>query len=420
MKRLKALIRGPVKSASGYGEHARYLLRALAEFPQDFDLYVIPTNWGQTNWTPTADDESMFIDSLITKTAIYGKNGGKFDLSLQVTIPNEWTNDLAPVNIGVTAGIETSKVSPSWIEKSMMMNHIIITSDHSKFTYENTVYKARTQDGQLIDYRTSTPIEVVHYPVKDVEPDESFSLDLEYDTNFLTVLQWGPRKNLENTIRWFVEDNIDKEVGLVVKASIAKNCIIDRRHAEKRLNDLLSQYKNRKCKVYLLHGYMSEAEMTALYQHPQIKGYISLTHGEGYGLPIFEAVYNELPVIAPGWSGHVDFLYMPVTNKKGKTKLKAMFANVDFELKPIQQAAVWQGVLEPDSLWCYPDRNSFRLKLREVLSDYSRFKSQAVKLAEWVREEFAQDKKYLAMRDSVLSVFADRQVEEPEVEVVML
>jgi hypothetical protein len=111
---------------------------------------------------------------------------------------------------------------------------------------------------------------------------------------------------------------------------------------------------------------------------------------------------------------------MPVTNKKGKTKLKAMFANVDFELKPIQQAAVWQGVLEPDSLWCYPDRNSFRLKLREVLSDYSRFKSQAVKLAEWVREEFAQDKKYLAMRDSVLSVFADRQVEEPEVEVVML
>ena len=37
-------------------------------------------------------------------------NGGQFDISVQVTIPNEWKN-IAPLNIGYTAGIETTKVA---------------------------------------------------------------------------------------------------------------------------------------------------------------------------------------------------------------------------------------------------------------------------------------------------------------------
>ena len=37
-------------------------------------------------------------------------------MSLQVTIPNEFEK-IAPVNIGYTAGIETTKVAPEWIEK---------------------------------------------------------------------------------------------------------------------------------------------------------------------------------------------------------------------------------------------------------------------------------------------------------------
>ena len=58
--------------------------------------------------------------------------------------------------------------------------------------------------------------------------------------------------------------------------------------------------------------------MNSLYSHKKITALISTTHGEGYGLPLFEAAYNELPVLAPGWSGHLDFLYAPVKDKKGK------------------------------------------------------------------------------------------------------
>ena len=64
----------------------------------------------------------------------------------------------------------------------------------------------------------------------------------------------GPRKNLENTIRWFIEEFHDDEVGLVVKTNVAKNCQIDREIVHGNLLGILRrpEYANRKCKVYML------------------------------------------------------------------------------------------------------------------------------------------------------------------------
>ena len=124
---------------------------------------------------------------------------------------------------------------------------------------------------------------------------------MDYNFNFLLMAQMGPRKNVANTIKWFIEEFKDEEVGLVVKTNMSKNCLMDR---EKTFNDfkmLVRSLPPRKCKVYLLHGDMDDDEIHSLYIHPQIKSLLTLTHGEGFGLPIFEAAYSGLPVIAPGW-----------------------------------------------------------------------------------------------------------------------
>ena len=63
-----------------------------------------------------------------------------FDISLQITIPNEWER-MAPVNIGVTAGIESTKIAPAWVEKSLQMDKIIVTSNHAKYECGNFVPK---------------------------------------------------------------------------------------------------------------------------------------------------------------------------------------------------------------------------------------------------------------------------------------
>mgnify|MGYP005811828877 FL=1 len=398
----KIIVRAPVLSRSGYGEHGRFVLRSLRSREDLFDIYLININWGQTGWTWEDNEERRWIDATLDKTYAYINSGGQFDISVQVTIPNEWEK-MAPVNIGVTAGIETTKVAPQWIEKSILVDKIITVSEHSKQVYENSSYQAQNKEtGEVIqDFRCTTPIEVVHYPVRDFEPAK-LDLNLDHNFNFLTVAQISPRKNMHNTIKWFVEEFKNDEVGLVVKCNIKCDSTQDRLETEKAITQLLNENKDRKCKVYLLHGSMTENEITALYQHSKIKSLVSLTHGEGFGLPIFEAAYNELPVVAPDWSGHVDFLYVPIKNKKtGKTKNKAHFAKVEYTLQPIQEEAHWDGVLQKDSLWCYANEISYKKRLREVYKDYNRFKSQAKKLNKWIRKNFTKEVLYKKFVNSI-------------------
>ena len=413
----KILVKGPVLSRSGYGEQTRFAVRSLRAHEQYFDIYIMPTSWGRTGWLWEDNEERQWMDKRIRDTAIYISQNGQFDVSLQVTIPNEWER-LAPVNIGYTAGIETTKVAPQWIEKSYLMDKIIVVSNHAKNVYEATTYEATDRNtGQVIkDFRCQTPIEVVNYPVRDIGISDGLQLDLETDFNFLVSSQWGPRKNIDNTIRWFVEEFHDQEVGLVAKLNWHNDSINDRYGTQRRLKGILDQYKDRKCKVYLLHGSFTDQEMANLYSHPKIKAYVSLTHGEGYGLPLFEAAYHGLPIIAPDWSGHLDFLYMPVSSKKSKKeKMKAMFTKVDYKLAPIPQEAVWDGVLQADSQWCYADQGSYKMKLREVKNKYSHKLSQAKKLQNWILENFEQSKMYEQFYESLrkeCKILNDEELEE--------
>ena len=56
------------------------------------------------------------------------------------------------------------------------------------------------------------------------------TLDQLYDFNFLMVSQISPRKNMVNAIKWWVEEFIDQEVGLVLKCNFRRNCFIDFEH----------------------------------------------------------------------------------------------------------------------------------------------------------------------------------------------
>lgn len=388
----KILVSAPVLTASGYGEQARFALRALRSREELFDVYIIATPWGNCGWIHEDTEERMWIDSMIMKNIQYSQacNGHpQYDMTLQISIPNEWKK-VAPINIGYTAGIETNKISPHWIQPSNQMDKIIVVSNFAKKGFENGVYTAQDQaTGQQIpNFRTTTPIEVVNYPVRKSNPTE-IDLQLTTDFNFLVIAQGGPRKNLVNTIKWFVEEfKNDANVGLICKTHLGGASQIDREAIAKNLNAILNDHKERKCKVYLLHGDMNEQEMAGLYTHPKVKALVSLSHGEGFGLPIFEAAYWGLPVVTTEWSGPTDFMYCP--NKEGK--IKPHFARVEFTLQPVQPEAVWGGVIEKDTLWAFPVENSAKTQMREVYKNHDRFRGQAKRLASHIEQEFEESK----------------------------
>ena len=391
----KIIVRGPALSRSGYGEQTRFALRCLRE-SEEYEIYILNTSWGKTSYIASDDEETRWIEKRLLftqKIFDYAKQNNtqpEFDMSLQVTIPNEWQK-LAPINIGYTAGIESDKVAAVWLEKANIMDKIIVTSNHAKYGFINTVYEGTLPNGQQATLKLEKPIKVVNYAVREVEKVD-LDLDFETNTNFLCVAQWGPRKNVENTVRWFLENfKDDKKIGLVLKLNCADSSTIDRYETKARINSFLAEYgKDAKCKVYLIHGDMSEAELHSLYRHPKISAMISLTHGEGYGLPLFEAAYNELPIIAPDWSGHMDFL----VGKNEKGRKKSLFLTVDYALQQVQKEAVWKGVVEENSRWCYPQEYSFKKRLGDFIDQKGAHKKRAKLLAKQIKENFSQEKIY--------------------------
>ena len=390
----KVFVKGPMYSQSGYGQHARMIIRALRSREDLFDVYIQPIKWGLTGWIWEDDDERRYLDQTLQKTVAYIQSGGRFDISVQVTIPGEFEK-IAPINIGVTAGIETTKVSAQWIEKCNMMDKVIVPSEFAKWGFDNTVYETidSASKKQLGTLSCKTPIEVVSYPVRDdldnVVPSEHIK-NLDFpgsDFNFLMVAQWSPRKNIENTVKWFVEEFIDNEnVGLILKINKKDNSEIDKFYVRRMIDNLLSEYGERKCKIYYLHGDMSEADLHNLYLHPKIKALYNIAHGECFGLPMFEAAYQGLPVVTVNWGGQLDFLN--IYNKE-KKKNEAFFARVSCNVAPIQKEVYWENILIPDSMWAFADSGSVKMQLRKVYKEYGIYQGRAGKLKKHLREKLS-------------------------------
>ena len=59
----KVLVEGPILTQSGYGEHARFVMRSLRSQEDVFDVYAIPVNWGNTSWLFENNEERKWLDS---------------------------------------------------------------------------------------------------------------------------------------------------------------------------------------------------------------------------------------------------------------------------------------------------------------------------------------------------------------------
>ena len=400
----KVLVVAPVLSRSGYGVHARFVVDALSTRPDLFDLYIHPLNWGESSWLVQDSFKKGYYENLIHKKISYQ---GHYDISVQVTVPTEWAK-AAKVNIGVTAGVETDKVPLNWLQVSNSFDKLIVTSDHTAKGFLESKYElqATFNDEKYTMVGTDTPVEVVGYPIKDVEPtDITSQVVLEPDFNFLTITQLAPRKNMEHLIRAFVEEFRDENVGLLLKCHAKNNSTMDEMMIRDALSNFINQLGPRKCKVYHIHGCMTDEEIAGLYSHPKIKSYVTTTHGEGFGLPIFEASYSGLPVIAPAWSGHIDFLYCPEEASSGKIKNTPHFEKISYDLVPVEEVALMEGIIEPGMQWCEPKFEKTRAALRNVYRGHAYRQKMATDLKDHNREKFSVENQHKMMCAAVWSAY---------------
>lgn len=369
----KILLRGPVLTQSGYGVHCRQIAKWLLQ-KNDIDLkfHVLP--WGETPWYINPNSLDGMIGQIMQKTV---EPKEKFDVSIQLQLPNEWDPTLAKVNVGITAGVETDKCNPKWITSINNMQRLVIPSSHVKKCFDAT--------GNI-----TIPSRVIPESYPDSWTDSSSELDIELSTdfNFLILGQitgnnaFNDRKNTFFAIKWLCEAfKDDKNVGIVIKTNIGRNTKLDRKNVKILMSQLIAECRRGPYpKIHLLHGELSDNEIYSLYKNKKIKALVSATRGEGYGLPILEAAVTGLPVIATGWSGHMDFL------SKGK------FINIDYTFEDVHQSRIDGNIFTNGMKWASPSEEDFKKKVLKFRNSSSIPSEWANSLSQVLKEEYSFDR----------------------------
>jgi glycosyltransferase involved in cell wall biosynthesis len=399
MKQL-VVVSCPIDTYSGYGARSRDIVKALLKADK-YDVKVLPQRWGNTPFGFLQADNSehkQILDCILPQPQLNRQP----DIWMQITVPNEF-QPIGKYNIGITAGIETTVCAPEWIEGINRMNLTLVSSEHAKKVFESSAFEQRdkNQNNQVVKViKLEKPVEVlfegvntdIYQKIDAVDDSEIWDVldDVKEDFNYLFVGHWlqgelgQDRKDVGMMIKTFLETFKGKssKPGLILKTSSATYSIMDRDETVEKINKIRSAVgkDNELPNIYLLHGELTDEEINELYNHSKVKAHISFTKGEGYGRPLLEASVSQKPVIAPNWSGHIDFLS------------PEMSILLPGEVKQIHPSSVVQNMLIAESGWFTVDYKKASEILEDVYKNYKKYIDGAKKQAYRSRTEFNLNK----------------------------
>jgi hypothetical protein len=386
----------PFDTYSGYGARSRDLIKAIIELDK-YDVKLISQRWGNTPWGFCKDNpEWAFLTEYLHKQPQITEQP---DIWMQITVPNEF-QPVGKFNIGCTAGMETTIVDGSWVEGINRMNVTLVSSEHSKTTFLNSVFEKKHTSGQSLgQVKVEKPIEVLFegantdiYKVIDLLPkNELYNSINSIPESFayLFVGHWmqgelgQDRKNVGLLVKAFFETfkNKSKKPALILKTSGAGASYMDRNEILKKITQIKKTVNSTNLpNIYVLHGEFTDIEMSQLYNHSKIKAMISLTKGEGFGRPLLEFSLTKKPIITSGWSGHIDFLDPEfVTLLPGK-------------LENVHDSAVVPNMILKESQWFSVDHGAVGHYLKDIFENYKKYADGAKRQAFKNKNDFSWDK----------------------------
>lgn len=377
------VISSPFDTYSGYGARARDIIKAIVE-TNKYKVQLIPQAWGNTRLGFCNDNkEWAFLLDLVIPPQLTSKP----DIWAQITVPNEF-QPIGTYNIGFTAGLETTIVPGQWVEGMNRMDLNIVSSNHSKQSFLNSVYK--TQQGT--ELRIEKPIEVLFEGADTTTylPDDSpcmIDFNIPESFAYLFVGHWlqgdigEDRKNVGLLVKAFFEvfKNKKKKPALILKTSGANSSYVDRTSILKKINSIRNSVDSQNLpNVYLLHGDFTDKEMNSLYNHSKVKAMVSLTKGEGFGRPLLEFTLSQKPLITTNWSGHTDFL-----NPEFSTLLGGQLTNV--------HPSAANSMILKESQWFSPNHAQIGGVLKDVFENYKNYTDKGKRQAYYSKTNFSWD-----------------------------
>lgn len=282
---------------SGYGEASRSYVLALhaagiplTVHPHCFEPDPPPVG--------TASERAIF-DSLVNK-----------DIDFDIVIVH-LTPDLAPPYVQQYADKyvisytvwETSKLHPLWVDACNKVNEVWVPSEWNIKSFRDsgvTVPLFKIHHG--IDPDTYLHTDPSKFTITGLDKDNTFV--------FYSIMQWNARKNPDGLLRaYFNAFTAEDNVRLVLKAYVGRG--LPSHEEMRQLKEMIKRIKADMQlpyfpKMNLIVDSLSTEQMRALHLYGD--AYVSLPHGEGFGLTSFEAGLAGNPVIVTGVGGQMEYM----------------------------------------------------------------------------------------------------------------
>lgn len=187
---------------------------------------------------------------------------------------------------------------------------------------------------------------------------------------FLSVFEWGERKAPELLLRAFNEEfRADEPVLLLAKVmNVDPDVDVEREIARLQLDPAGGQIH------FSLNQIVPTYQLGVLYRSADC--FVLTTRGEGWGMPVIEAMACGLPVIATDWSAHCDFMHQD----------DAYPLPIDGLIPAVAKCPYYEGFR-----WADPSLVHLRRLMRHVFTNQEEARAKGARASQYVRENWTWD-----------------------------
>jgi len=273
----------PLRSQMGYAELGRILVNQLVQAGLQVTVHEIPL---QSAVEADFGEFGALADSLVGDDT-------SADVNIVNMLPGLYPTYRLPGarNIGYSM-FEADRLPESWVGACNAMDAIWVPAEWVKAMYQAS--------------GVTVPVHVVGVdavPTAVAEPAPG-------PFRLLSMFQWSARKNPANLVRAYCAafDGANDTV-LTLKVHRGNDADASRIFVQQAIGQVMSRMKPRRSfpRIELATENYSSAQIRQL--HASCHAFISLSHGEGWGLPAWEATLAGKPVIHTAWSAPVEFVH---------------------------------------------------------------------------------------------------------------
>ncbi|PWC40473.1 tetratricopeptide repeat protein [Azospirillum sp. TSO35-2] len=285
------VVRGVFRDSSGYAYKVRRLVRHLVE--AGVRVRLIDLNYGDTDNLPDEQIDPLLrtLDRPVRAKAV-----------LTITTPPavEAIPGLKTINFTM---FEAVGIPALWAGHSRRHDHVIVATESSRQAWLGAGHPA----GRV--HVCPEGVETVE--VSGVAPavilDSAGRRLSDHRVRVLNISDLNSRKNLSGLLRvWLRTTRTEDSAALVLKVGKSGGITDSIREMLAQVSTETGRTLAQAAPVFLVEGKLSDAEMMSL--HAASTHYWSMSHGEGWDLPMAQAGAMGLTLLAPDHSAYRAYL----------------------------------------------------------------------------------------------------------------